>query len=286
MFTISGFIEPSFRKYDRAYVDLESDFIVGSCGHTFIGSDLYHCTTRENGRADYQFLYVSKGLYCFVIGNREYSVPAGSAVLYYPNELQKYYSVGEGEVEIYWTHFTGSKCDEFLSSIGFKKSGVFSVGFNEKFPMLYKWIIKELQLKRENYKEISTGYFKQLLFLMSRSYSVGSEDNNETHLVEKAMLYFYRNFSSNISIDDFAVSQNITSCWFRRCFKKHTGVSPQQFITDIRLGFAREMLLTTDYKISEISERAGYQNAFYFSRIFAKNIGCSPIEYRKKYINK
>lgn len=287
MYSNSGYIDLSLRKYDRAYVDLSKDFVVGSSGQTFIkGGFSGHSTVRENGREDYQLLYVAKGEYRFVFDGTEGKVLPGMVALYRPGEAQKYYMVGDADTEIFWTHFTGYDCEKYLKELGFNHSGVYTVGGNEKFLILYKWIIKELQLKRENYITIATGYFKQLLYLMSRNYNSGNEQNSETHFAEAAMLYFYRNFSSNISIDEYAVSQNITPCWLRRCFKKHTGVSPQQFINDIRLSYARELLLTTDLKISEISERCGYENPFYFSRIFAKSIGCSPIQFKKNNTQK
>lgn len=285
MYTVSGHIDPTLRKYDRAYIDKENDFVVGSCGKSiFYGGEKRHNTIREQGREDYQLLYVSKGEFCFIIGGKEHYASAGNAVLYRPNEKQKYYSVGEEDIELYWTHFTGKECEKVLDEIGFTESRMYYVGSNEKFITLYKWIIKELQLKRENYIEIATGYFKQLMLLMYRSYNTGIKDNNETYLAEKAILYFYRNFNTNISINDFAKSMNITPGWFRRCFKKYTGTSPQQFLNEHRLGFARELLLTTNFKISEIAERCGYDNPFYFSRIFAKNIGCSPMEFRKNIL--
>ena len=285
MYTVSGHIDPTLRKYDKAYIDTQNDFIVGSCGKSiFSGEEKRHNTIRKQGREDYQLLYVAKGKYCFLINGEEHIAPSGTVILYKPMEMQKYYSIGGDDIEVYWTHFTGNKCEKILNDIGFSDSGLYFVGSNEKFITLYKWIIKELQLKRENYIEIATGYFKQLMLLMYRNYHTGVNENSETYLAEKAILYFYRNFNTNISINDFAKSMNITPGWFRRCFKKYTGTSPQQFLNEHRLGFARELLLTTNYKISEIAERCGYDNPFYFSRIFTKNIGCSPMEFKKNIL--
>lgn len=285
MYTNSGYIDLSLRKYDRAYVDMTKDFVVGSCGQTFIkGGAPGHSTYRENGRDDFQLLYVTNGEYRFVFDGVEHTVLPGMVALYKPGDVQKYYVVSDNDTEIFWTHFTGYDCERYLNELGFDHSGIFFVGSNEKFTILYRWIIKELQLKRDNYINIGTGYFKQLLCLMSRNYHAGTEQNNETHFAESAMLYFYRNFNKNISIDEYALSLNITPCWLRRCFKKHTGVSPQRFLNDIRLSYARELLLTSDLKIAEISERCGYENPFYFSRIFTKNIGCSPIQFKKNNV--
>ena len=281
MITFSGYVEPSLRKYDLAYVDNNRDFVVGSCGHTVVlKTEPHTLTNRENGREDYQLLYISKGKYSFFVDGEEKIVSEGQAVLYCPNEPQHYHSLGNSDVEINWTHFTGKSCKSYLDSLGFTKSGVYDVGNNDKFSMLYKWIIKEIQLRRSGYLDVATDYFKIILQLMSRNIS-SREDSSEIYYAEKAIIHFYRNFHKEISIDDYAQSLDITPSWFRKCFKKRTGVSPKQFINDIRLAYAREMLINSDLKIAEIAEQAGYENAYYFSRIFAKNTGCSPMQFRK-----
>ncbi len=282
MFLTSGHIDLSLKRFDRAYVDNENPLVVGSCGQTVKSEgDPRLSICREHGREDYQLIYISKGEYVFYINGKTHIAPEGSAVLYCPNVKQKYYTETPFEVEMFWAHFTGKNAAEILSGLGFIESGIYNVGFNEKFAMLYKWIIKELQLKRDGYIDIANGYFKQILALMSRNLHTLDKKSAETFTAERAMLYFYRNFNEKISIDEYADSLGITPCWFRRCFKNHTGMTPQQFINDIRLSYARELLTTSDHKISDVAARSGYENYYYFSRIFSKYTGCSPVQYRK-----
>ena len=70
-------------------------------------------------------------------------------------------------------------------------------------------------------------------------------------------------------------------CWFIRSFKRYMGVTPMQYVTSIRINKAKELLKNTNYSIQEISGLVGYENPLYFSRIFRKQIGCSPSGYRK-----
>lgn len=281
MLCVSGHIDLSLRMFDRAYVDNNTDFFVSSCGYTVTAKgEPRAATVREHGRPDYQLLYIAKGRYRFDIQNKSVVVDEGNAVIYNPYDSQKYISDADYDSEIYWTHFTGCDCKKILSRAGFRESGAYYVGYNDKFIPLYKWIINEIQLKKAGYTDLAAGYFKQILGLMARNRNSIAENQNENKLVENAMLYFYRHFNENISINDYAKAEKITPCWFRSCFKKATDVSPQQFIKDIRLSYARELLLTTDYKVYEIANRCGYDNAFYFSRIFAKNTGCSPLRFR------
>ncbi|MNN62848.1 HTH-type transcriptional regulator YesS [compost metagenome] len=63
-------------------------------------------------------------------------------------------------------------------------------------------------------------------------------------------------------------------------FKKETGETLTDYITRIRINKAKELLLTTDLKVMEISELVGYENPHYFSTVFKKTVGVHPLKYR------
>ena len=70
---------------------------------------------------------------------------------------------------------------------------------------------------------------------------------------------------------------------FRSAFKKHTGVSPNEYIITQRISAACQLLVQTDKSISEIAAEVGYGDQYYFSRIFKKKMGVPPLGYRRKY---
>ena len=59
-------------------------------------------------------------------------------------------------------------------------------------------------------------------------------------------------------------------------------MTPLQYVINLRISNAQMLLETSDYTISQIAESVGYENALYFSRLFHKQTGISPKEYRKK----
>ena len=69
--------------------------------------------------------------------------------------------------------------------------------------------------------------------------------------------------------------------WFLRNFKQILKKSPMQYLLSIRINNAAVLLETTDYNINEISTIVGYDNPLYFSRLFRKQKGLSPSDYRK-----
>jgi AraC-like DNA-binding protein len=71
---------------------------------------------------------------------------------------------------------------------------------------------------------------------------------------------------------------------FRKTFKEITGLSPHQYRLTIRLHRAERLLRSTNMQISRIAEILGFSSIYYFSELFKKKTGQSPLEYRKEII--
>jgi AraC-like DNA-binding protein len=63
--------------------------------------------------------------------------------------------------------------------------------------------------------------------------------------------------------------------------KNFTGISPRQYFLQLKVMRARELLITTDQSIKEISYQLGFDSIYYFSRFFKQKTGMSPSEFRK-----
>ena len=70
--------------------------------------------------------------------------------------------------------------------------------------------------------------------------------------------------------------------WFIRSFKQYTHTTPMQYLVARRVNNAQMLLETTNYSITTIASIVGYDNPLYFSRIFHRQKGVSPSEYRKQ----
>ena len=268
------------------FKDNSTPLVVGSCGTYRLKTRPKLPTYWQKGRRDYQILYVANGKTHFWFDGREEIVSTGHMVLYKPEEIQKYVYYLEDNPEVFWIHFTGSDVKNILAYHGISlDEHVFYCGVLPDYKALFRKIIQELQLCRYGYEDYIASLFNDILLLVDRQqHEQKKATGNVQEQIERAAAYFNQNYNTKISIDDYAEALHISTNWFIHNFKQYAGMSPAQYILSLRMVNAQSLLERTTYNIKEISEIVGYENPLYFSRVFKKEIGKSPAQYRKEMI--
>ncbi|WP_162160573.1 AraC family transcriptional regulator [Paenibacillus gorillae] len=101
-------------------------------------------------------------------------------------------------------------------------------------------------------------------------------------IVAQAIHYMNAHYAKPITLEQLAESLNCSTRHLTRLFKNSTGSSPIEYIIDIRITKAKELLVSTDATLQEIAESIGQPDSYYFSRMFKKRLGVSPLQYRKE----
>ena len=282
MYINSGYLNNSRLPFK----DKSKPLIVGSCGTYRLRNKQKLPTWWAKGRIDWQLLYIASGKAHFYINDEDVVVTAGHMVLYPPKQVMHYEYFGKDKPEVYWVHFTGGEVKNILRhyDIPMDKS-VFYSGNAATYGYLFKEMINELQTCNVGYQELLEMYLRQIFLLVQRS----RKDRPavvSTYIQEEmdyARKYFNEHYNEAINIEEYALSRGMSVSWFLRNFKQVTGKSPMQYILTIRMNNAVSLLETTDYNVTEISTIIGYENPLYFSRLFHKQRGLSPSEYRKEF---
>lgn len=88
--------------------------------------------------------------------------------------------------------------------------------------------------------------------------------------------------NASLSNEALAEECGISEVYFRRLFTSHLGTSPKQYIIELRIRQAKEMLTEGTASVSTVAERCGFSNPYHFARLFKEHEGLTPSEYRRK----
>lgn len=111
-----------------------------------------------------------------------------------------------------------------------------------------------------------------------------SEQSEESvnHKISKAQEYIATQYKKQIRLVDVANFLELNPAYFSRIFKQKTGVGFVDYLAEVRIGKAIELLKNSNMNISEIAEEVGFVRSRYFTEIFKKRKGMTPSEYRNK----
>lgn len=270
------------------YTDKQHPLFVNSCGTYHLFTQPLLPTHRPKGRLDYQLLYIASGKAHFYFHGVEKIISAGNMILYRPLEEQHYYYLGTDHTEVYWIHFTGNNVMNLLRKYGISDdTHVIHTGTSLEYKNIFLQIIQELKLCKDDYEEMLVHHLQHLFILIHRLLNTKPYDQN-LHLMEEmdaAVQYFHKNYNQPIRIEDYAASHHMSVSWFIRNFKEYTNCTPTQYLLSLRISNAETLLESTNYNITEIAGIVGYDNPLYFSRLFKKQCGLSPSEFRKQLLS-
>ena len=149
--------------------------------------------------------------------------------------------------------------------------------------MLYRFQDREGYLETllsfQTYEEL-TSWFVQKMVDASRHIAMKQQEKTSS-VVERAKEYITVHFSEELSLDEMAKELGISPYYLSKLFKETVGVNYIDYLTSLRMRYAKEQLSNSDKSIKEICHESGYGDPNYFSRIFKKWTGVTPTEYRE-----
>ncbi len=101
------------------------------------------------------------------------------------------------------------------------------------------------------------------------------------NIIEKAVEYINKHYAENLTLSDIASFSALSSGYFSSIFKQYTGKKFVDYLAEIRIKNAEELLLNSNIKITAIANLVGYKDAQYFHRVFKLYTGTTPSKYRE-----
>ena len=104
-------------------------------------------------------------------------------------------------------------------------------------------------------------------------------------VIHQAKHYILKHIQENIYVEEIADEVHLNAQYLMRLFRKETGFSILEYITEERIKLAKQLLIQTDYPINRVADNVGYGNYSYFTKIFKKNVGQAPAAFRSERKN-
>jgi AraC-like DNA-binding protein/quercetin dioxygenase-like cupin family protein len=245
----------------------------------------YHFRKRKHGCNQYILIYCIGGRGWISVNGREYAVEKNMYFIIPQGVSHSYGSADSDPWTIYWVHFAGEMAKYFYDISG--KTGMIT-------PSAISRIDDRIQLFEEMMVNLEMGYSREnieyanvclLHFLSSFKYITQFRQVRrvrEEDWIERSILFMKSNLAEKLTLSGIAKEVKLSASHFSLLFRKKTGYSPMEYFIHLRIQKACQLLDSTTYRVSEISEMAGYDDQYYFSRIFKKVMGVSPVNYRKE----
>ncbi len=126
----------------------------------------------------------------------------------------------------------------------------------------------------------------QLLCQMQSTFPESGAPNKKqlraAERIKNMLRFIHENFARDLNTSDIAGSTGVSDSECLRCFHTIIGTTPIQYLRQYRIQRSAQMLMDTEWPISEIAIRCGFQDVSYFTKTFRELRGCAPSEYRAK----
>ena len=249
----------------------------------------HHFRKRNQGSTEYILIYCLEGHGWIKLNNQGYELKPNSYFIIPPDVSHSYGANKNDPWSIYWLHFTGQKANHLFKKYKKRNSSkvqpsVIQIPFEERRIEYFDGIISLLEsgYSKEIVEYVNINLWRLLTsFVYNDFFSKVRSQNNESNIVDTAISFMKDNLHRSISVNELSSHLNYSDSYLYSLFKEETGYSPIHYFNHLKIQKACQYLSFTDKSVKEISYELGFNDQFYFSRLFKKLMDHSPTEYRE-----
>lgn len=234
----------------------------------------------------FELLYFIEGESRVVIDGVEHRARGGDLVVYHPWTVHEEF-VQPGPYRLICIRFNRGDIERSVPFPSPEQVGVvFRLPWKERFQNLFEQIVIETEQVDQWSSVLRGAYLTQFIALLWRALSYcrdSEESGNEQACLRIAHVIdlIHNGIRTDLSLAELAEKAFMSESHFSHVFKDVTGVPPKRYLIAGRVAKAKELLTTTARPVIDIAAELGYDNPQYFSRMFKKETGRTPLEFRR-----
>jgi len=228
---------------------------------------------RPAGINDYQLLYTKSGVGRVRIREEEFEVREGDVFILPPFTPHEYSPTGEGWVTL-WITYSGR-----AARLSFPFDS--DVRRCDEFEGFYKKIKRGKS--HANWRKDTSSQLYELLLCLSEKEGISEYDTDSRRPdISVAVQYIAEHYHETVELSRLAELAELSEGHFCRVFKQYTHMRPVEYITNLRIERAKDLLLKRPpLTVAEIARQTGFSSPAYFSKNFKEKTGKTPERYRK-----
>ncbi len=277
------------------YIDTEKPILVKRHGRVTQTQGYWH---DGNVLKNHLLIVFTSGQLSMKVADEVYKVNGGDSLLIHSGT--RYAPLESTGCEYYFFHFStpDARPNETKFKIGTTNhlpDGEYSISYTfDVSPVIeVRTLTKSIDLRVQNVldrvsktnvwqsdteKLLLDCCLRELLTLLNTNAS-GSYGVDPT--LRKLIRYIETNFRKDVTLSSLAQKFGISESYIARLFREHLNTCSADYINGLRIRYACDLLLNSELTVGEISAKAGYNNQYYFTRVFKKMHGATPTDFRK-----
>ena len=243
-----------------------------------------HYRQRKDGCKQHILIYCTAGSGWISVYGKRHTVIQNQYFIIPKNIPHSYGSNNQNPWSIYWIHFLGKLSNEYSQLTNnpetISPSNIDRIDHRiELFEEMFQNL--ELGFTRENiqYANICLMHFLASFKFLKQYRQI--KKNNDSDPISKSIRQMKDWIHKPLTLAELANNTNLSVSQYSLLFKRKTGKSPLDYFINLKIQKSCQLLDNTNLKIKKIANKVGYKDPLYFSRIFTKNIGIPPKNYRK-----
>lgn len=247
----------------------------------------FHYVERTQGIAEFVFIYCVEGEGNFTVGSSTYTVHANQYFVLPARQPHRYAADDQHPWTIYWIHFGGQLAQHYVlpglapRDIMPEKGSRISTRTNT-FEEIFQTLHQGFDLEHLRYASCLFHFYLGTLRYIDqyRSSPRATAEEEVDQVISAALHYMQENLEKRLTLPEIAEFVGYSVSHFSHIFLSRMGQSPLSYLNKLKIDEAAHLLTTTDMKVNQICFKVGFDDPYYFSRLFSKAKGMSPRQYR------
>ena len=223
--------------------------------------------------------YVISGQGTVILDGQSFGVKAGDIYLLPSGHNHLYYADKTNPWEKVWCNVEGTLSEKLLAEYNPRNMVVFeNAGGREYIERIHQIGRNNDYSADEKHKKAAIELHELLQYLYDEFYGKKIHISEEADRMKR---YLEEHITENVSLKELGGLVYLSESQVVRCFKRDLGITPHEYSLNLKMEHAQKMLCNTRLMVREIAEYLGFCDEHYFSYLFKKKVGKTPLMYRK-----